>query len=163
MIPARAIMPIIDVAVKNAPVIAWAGNMPTNVRGIGAMITNGIVNEVFFETILTLLKGNVSVVIEAAFQHKLWDLVVPRINEIALASVVICALNAELSAGHTYTFGGDVERVTPRVTGFLGIDWELNNDLYRIKRIVTPAIWDTEIRSPFDQPGVDVNVGDCIL
>ena len=72
-------------------------------------------------------------------------------------------LNAELSAGHTYTFGGDVERVTPLVTGFLGIDWELKNNQYRIKRIVTPAVWDTEIRSPFDQPGVDVNVGDYIL
>ena len=72
-------------------------------------------------------------------------------------------LAAELSAGHTYTRSGDVERVTPRVTGFLGIDWELTNNKYRIKRIVTPAAWDTEVRSPFDQPGVDVQVGDYIL
>ncbi len=72
-------------------------------------------------------------------------------------------LAAELSAGHTYTRAGDVERVTPRVTGFLGIDWELDNDKYRIKRIVRPAAWDTEVRSPFDQPGVDVQVGDYIL
>ncbi|MBN2409772.1 MAG: PD40 domain-containing protein [Candidatus Aminicenantes bacterium] len=72
-------------------------------------------------------------------------------------------LAAELSAGHTYTFGGDAESVTPRLNGYLGIDWELNNDLYRIKRIVTPAAWDTEVRSPFDQPGVDVKPGDYIL
>ena len=72
-------------------------------------------------------------------------------------------LAAELSAGHTYTRGGDVERVTPRVTGFLGIDWEMNKNMYRIKRIVTPAAWDTEVRSPFDQPGVDVKAGDYIL
>lgn len=72
-------------------------------------------------------------------------------------------LAAELSAGHTYTFGGDVESVSPRLTGFLGIDWEMNNNLYRIKRFVIPAIWDTEVRSPFDQPGVDVKVGDYIL
>lgn len=72
-------------------------------------------------------------------------------------------LAAELSAGHTYTFGGDAESVTPRVTGFLGIDWEAHNKMYRIKRIVTPAVWDTEIRSPLDQPGVDVQVGDYIL
>ena len=72
-------------------------------------------------------------------------------------------LAAELSAGHTYTNGGDTER-TPRVeTGFLGIDWEMDNKLYRIKRIVTPAAWDTEVRSPFDSPGVDVQVGDYIL
>jgi tricorn protease len=72
-------------------------------------------------------------------------------------------LAAELSAGHTYTFGGDAESVTPRINGYLGIDWELNNNLYRIKRIVTPAVWDTEVRSPFDQPGVDVKAGDYIL
>lgn len=60
--------------------------------------TNGTVNEVFFETILNLLKGNISVVTEAAFQHKLWDRIVPRINEIALAYIVICDLNAELCA-----------------------------------------------------------------
>jgi len=72
-------------------------------------------------------------------------------------------LAAELSAGHTYTRGGDTESVPRRMTGYLGIDWELNNNLYRIKHIVRPANWDTEVRSPFDQPGVDVKTGDYIL
>jgi tricorn protease len=72
-------------------------------------------------------------------------------------------LGAELSAGHTYAFGGDTENVPQRSAGFLGIDWEVKNNLYRIKRIVKPAAWDTEVRSPFDQSGVDVNVGDYIL
>ncbi|MBK8281875.1 MAG: PD40 domain-containing protein [Saprospiraceae bacterium] len=72
-------------------------------------------------------------------------------------------LVSELSAGHTYSSGGDLEDVTPRVTGFLGIDWELNNNMYRIKRIVYPAAWDTDVRSPFDRPGVDVQSGDYIL
>jgi tricorn protease len=75
---------------------------------------------------------------------------------------IMSNLAAELSAGHTYTFGGDVERVKPVGTGYLGIDWEINNGKYRIKRIVQPAAWDTEVRSPFDQPGVDINVGDYI-
>jgi len=71
-------------------------------------------------------------------------------------------LAAELSAGHTYTFGGDTEH-TPRITtGYLGIDWELSNEKYRIKRIVKPAAWDTEIRSPFDHSGVGVKEGDYI-
>jgi tricorn protease len=71
-------------------------------------------------------------------------------------------LGAELSAGHTYTFGGQTENI-PRIwTGYLGIDWELANDMYRIKRIAVPAIWDTEIRSPFDQPASEVEVGDYI-
>lgn len=72
-------------------------------------------------------------------------------------------LAAELSAGHTYTFGGDAERVPPRTNGYLGIDWDLKDSRYQIKRIVTPASWDTEVRSPFAQPGVDVKSGDYIL
>ena len=72
-------------------------------------------------------------------------------------------LSAELSAGHTYTFGGDTEN-TPRIsTGYLGIDWELENNAYRIKRIVKPAQWDTEIRSPFDHTGVEIQEKDYIL
>jgi tricorn protease len=71
-------------------------------------------------------------------------------------------LVAELSAGHTYTFGGDVEEVKRINTGFLGIDWELPGEVFQIKRIVKPADWDTEVRSPFDKPGVGVNPGDYI-
>ncbi len=72
-------------------------------------------------------------------------------------------LVAELSAGHTYTRGGDVEQVKPKMTGFLGIDWVRKDGKYQIKRIVKPAEWDTEVRSPLDQPGVSIKVGDYIL
>lgn len=72
-------------------------------------------------------------------------------------------LVSEISAGHTYSQGGDVESIRPVQTGYLGIDWSLENGLYRIKRIVTPAAWDTDVRSPFDQPGVKTGVGDYIL
>ncbi len=76
----------------------------------------------------------------------------------------ICSnLSAELSAGHTYTFGGDSERVLPSITGFLGIDWGAKNNKHMVKRIVRPAAWDTITRSPFDKPGVNVVEGDYIL
>ncbi|MBT6006059.1 MAG: Tricorn protease like protein, partial [Prolixibacteraceae bacterium] len=72
-------------------------------------------------------------------------------------------LVSELSAGHTYANGGDVESSPSRGNGFLGIDWTLEDKQYKIKRIVKPAEWDTEVRSPFDQPGVEVSEGDVIL
>ena len=72
-------------------------------------------------------------------------------------------MQAELSAGHTYTFGGDTEAVKTVRSGYLGVDWELSNNLYRIKQIIRPASWDVEVRSPFDLSGVDVNAGDYIL
>ena len=60
--------------------------------------TNGKVNEVFFETTLGLLKGDVSIIIEAAFQHPLWSQIVPRIQKIARTIIVICDLDAQTSA-----------------------------------------------------------------
>jgi tricorn protease len=71
-------------------------------------------------------------------------------------------LVAELSAGHTYTYGQGPDQVKPVRTGFLGIDWELQGDAFRIRRIVKPAPWDTEVRSPFDKPGMKIKAGDCI-
>lgn len=71
-------------------------------------------------------------------------------------------LAAELSAGHTYTFGGDNQNIESVSTGFLGIDWSLDAKGYKIKRIVKPAPWDAENRSPFDRPGVGVSEGDYI-
>ncbi|MDX1283660.1 MAG: PDZ domain-containing protein, partial [Draconibacterium sp.] len=81
-----------------------------------------------------------------------WDIINIQLN-----------LVSELSAGHTYAGGGDVERAPSRGNGYLGIDWEKDGNLYKIKRIVKPAAWDTEVRSPFDLPGVEVNEGDVIL
>ena len=75
---------------------------------------------------------------------------------------VITNLVSELSAGHTYTGGGDTENVPRENTGYLGIDWSINNGKYQISRIVTPAAWDTEVRSPFDEPGSMVKSGNYI-
>ena len=72
-------------------------------------------------------------------------------------------LLGETSAGHTYVRDGDVERAERRETGFLGIDWAEDDGLYQIGRIIRPAAWDTEVRSPFDVTGLDVNEGDYIL
>lgn len=71
-------------------------------------------------------------------------------------------LNAELSAGHTYTWGGDAQDIKRVVTGYLGIDWAQDEKGYKVKRIVRPAQWDTEVRSPFDLPGSSIKVGDYI-
>jgi tricorn protease len=72
-------------------------------------------------------------------------------------------LISELSAGHTYAGGGDAETVPQKDDGFLGIDWGLQNNVYQVKRIVRPAKWDNEVRSPLDQSGIGVKEGDYIL
>lgn len=69
----------------------------------------------------------------------------------------------ELNASHTYKGGGDAEQAPQRSVGLLGVDWELANGAYRIKRIVRGGPWDTSVRSPLDDPGVMVKEGDYVL
>jgi len=44
-IPAPAIIPIMEVAVKNTPPSQCAGKMPIKVRGIGSMMIQGVLND----------------------------------------------------------------------------------------------------------------------
>ena len=76
---------------------------------------------------------------------------------------VIGELIGEVNASHTYVRGGDTETARRRRVGLLGVDWALENGTYRIARIVRGAPWDAEIRSPLDEPGIDVSEGDYIL
>ena len=76
---------------------------------------------------------------------------------------VLGELISELNASHTYRSGGDEETPLQRQVGYLGIDWELSNGAYRIKRIVNGASWDTEVRSPLLSSGLKVKAGDYIL
>ncbi|RPI60388.1 MAG: peptidase S41, partial [Ignavibacteriales bacterium] len=50
---------------------------------------------------------------------------------------VIGELIAELNASHTYRGGGDDAVPLQRQVGYLGVDWELKNNVYMIKKIIT--------------------------
>lgn len=53
--------------------------------------TNGLVTDFFFEIVNQYLAGNISVVIEAAFQHHVWEPRMPKILELASAWIVLCS------------------------------------------------------------------------
>ncbi|HSD64053.1 MAG TPA: PDZ domain-containing protein [Ignavibacteriaceae bacterium] len=76
---------------------------------------------------------------------------------------IIGELISELNSSHTYRGGGDAEEAPSRPVGYLGIDWQLDNGAYKIKKIIRGAQWDSEVRSPLDAPGVNVKEGDYIL
>jgi tricorn protease len=76
---------------------------------------------------------------------------------------IIGEMIGELNSSHTYHGGGAVEQ-TPHVwMGYLGVDWQADGGYYKIKKIIRPASWDAETRSPLDMPGVAVKEGDYIL
>jgi len=76
---------------------------------------------------------------------------------------IIGELISELHASHTYRGGGDDETPLQRQVGYLGVDWELNNGAYKIKRIVNGAVWDAEVRSPLLASGIKVKEGNYVL
>ncbi len=78
-------------------------------------------------------------------------------------NVVIGNLIAELNASHTYAGGGDIKYPERQNMGLLGINWEIANGAYRVKKIIKGAPWDNEVRSPLMESGVKVKTGDYIL
>lgn len=76
---------------------------------------------------------------------------------------VLGELIGELNSSHTYRSGGDVEHGPSRGVGYLGVDFALENGAYRFKQIIDGAAWDSEVRSPLKQPGVNVKEGDYLL
>ena len=55
--------------------------------------TNGIVNDIFSNALMALIDGNVSVIVEAAFQHQVWSgLLAPFIDK-ARVFMIICAID----------------------------------------------------------------------
>ncbi|MGZ3846061.1 MAG: S41 family peptidase [Flavisolibacter sp.] len=78
-------------------------------------------------------------------------------------NTILQEMASELSAGHTYVQGGDVEYGKNRTDGFLGIDWALDGGAFKVKRIVHGGPWDNEVRSPLEATGVNVREGEYIL
>ena len=60
--------------------------------------TNGVVSSLFFDLVEQYLLGMVSVVIEAAFQHKVWGPWIRGIQETSVPILVICPVDSEIAA-----------------------------------------------------------------
>ncbi len=60
--------------------------------------TNRIVTDLFFETARSLLKAQVSLILEAAFQHKLWAEFIPTVTDFSRPRIIICDVDPDLCA-----------------------------------------------------------------
>ena len=94
-----------------------------------------------------------------------YEVLLPYVVDRDDLNYVIGEMIAELNASHTYVRGGDIESADTISVGLLGCDFELDtqNDAYKIAKIYESAAWDAEVRSPLQQPGIDVNEGDYLL
>lgn len=99
-----------------------------------------------------------------------WNLIRERYSKMLSGAMtreevdfIIGEMIGELNASHTYHGGGDIEEENRKNTGYLGIDWQADGKFYKVKKIIRPASWDAEARSPLDQPGVNIREGNYIL
>lgn len=60
--------------------------------------TDAIVSDFFFDIVCRYLAGKISVIIEAAFQHTVWEPRMPRFLELSLPLFIICTVDEEIAA-----------------------------------------------------------------
>src|SRR5580765_2973599 len=58
--------------------------------------TDRIVTDFFFDVVCQYLTNKVSVIIEAAFHHAVWEPRMPRIRELGDPFMVICSVDVEI-------------------------------------------------------------------
>lgn len=60
--------------------------------------TNGLISNLFFGIVHQYLAGQVSVIVEAAFQHQVWESRMPTLLELAVPLMVICNADGAVAA-----------------------------------------------------------------
>lgn len=71
----------------------------------------------------------------------------------------------ELNAGHCYVSGGEMPEVKKTGIGLLGIDlvYDTIAKMYKIEKILQGQNWDTALRSPLTEPGLNIKEGVYII
>ncbi|HHH53727.1 MAG TPA: peptidase S41, partial [Bacteroidetes bacterium] len=91
--------------------------------------------------------------------NKMYKVYSPLIDQCVTrydVNFVIGQLLGEMNASHTYKGGGDQEYSPSKRVGYLGINWAKEGNLYKVAYIVKPASWETEVKSPLMQSGIEI-------
>lgn len=118
--------------------------------------TNSIVTEFFFEIVGQYLSGKVSVIIEAAFQHKLWAHYFQKIEMLSIPSMILCELEPKLAAERHLQRGlADSRREffhgDARVTHFRETGKVLSPEIYVAPELEVPTMKVSTIKD-YDPP-----------
>src|SRR5581483_8186140 len=98
-------------------------------------------------------------------ERKRYEPLLPFVGDRYDLTYLIGEMIGELSNSHTYVGGGDYPDLHPVNLGLLGVDFEADaaSGRYRIKKIYSGENWDSKMRSPLTEPGVNVKQGTHIL
>ncbi len=113
--------------------------------------SNRVATEIFFDTVSFLLARKISLIIEAAFQHHVWQSRMDALTTVARVCFVICSLDSEIAA-HRHLHRG---LNNPKREFYHG---DKRVAVYREQGILEPA---GDYNSPaFDLPTIEVSTLD---
>lgn len=69
----------------------------------------------------------------------------------------------ELTVGHLFVEGGDLDEPDEVKGGLLGADYEIADGRYRFARVYDGENWNPDLQAPLTQPGVEVKKGEFLL
>ncbi len=69
----------------------------------------------------------------------------------------------QLTIGHMFIRGGDMDRPDRVAGGLLGADYEVDNGRYRFAKIYNGENWNPDLTAPLGQPGLNVSEGDYLI
>ncbi|MGQ9561792.1 MAG: S41 family peptidase [Candidatus Oleimicrobiaceae bacterium] len=96
--------------------------------------------------------------------HKKYRPLVAHVNHGADLAYLVGEMIGELSCGHTYITGGDMPRPKRIQTGLLGAQLVKHpSGYFQIKKILRGQNWDSSLRSPLTEIGVNAKEGDFII
>ena len=72
-------------------------------------------------------------------------------------------LQGELGTSHAYEYGGAYRPAPGYAQGYLGVDWSVDGDSYRVARVIDGDVWSEKEGSPLARPGLDVRPGDEVV
>lgn len=96
--------------------------------------------------------------------NKKYESLVPYVNNRKDLTYIMGEMIGELSVGHAYINGGDVNEPERIKMGLLGAKLEReSNGFYKINTILKGQNWDKSVRSPLTEVGVNASEGDYIV
>lgn len=91
----------------NAPVLirdkfkeSYVLTKKSNHNSLGPDV-NKKIYKIFFETVESLLNNNISLIVEAAFQHNLWKKKLEELSNISNISIILCDVSPQLAIERT--------------------------------------------------------------
>lgn len=94
-----------------------------------------------------------------------YETLLPYIASRTDLNYLIADLLSELRHSHVEISGGDLPKLPHSNNGLLGIDleWDKNNQLYKIAKIYRGQNWDDDKYSPLTFPGMNIKEGNFLL